>query len=383
MNKSNQSAKMKILFLGTHGQKNIGDELLLETFLYKLRENYDFLVNSYTPKETAEKFNVKTFDTQNERIKMMKYINNSDVVIFGGGSIVKEMYPEYGRSRYSVLFILLAISLYTKIIARKKLIFSNIGIGPLKKKFSFFLAKLILSCGDFISVRDTNSLEYANIVVPKKKVLQVPDAVFALNKDYFGLKENKANSTKTIAVNLCKNIEKPSNWKYFIDQLTKSIINVHKKHPEFEFVGLPMQYDYSIDDIKTLKMLKEKLSLMDKTIKFSITKPNSVEDIIKIINNAHLVVAERLHTNILSIITNTPFVALEYDIKVQSLLKNHNLEKQGLNINEKFKDGLIQEKIENSLSNYDLIKKSLEKISKNNNEIVTEYFNSLKTEINK
>ncbi len=44
----------RIVFLGTHGQMNIGDELLLETFLTQLGRDNHYYVNSYDPQFTGE-----------------------------------------------------------------------------------------------------------------------------------------------------------------------------------------------------------------------------------------------------------------------------------------------------------------------------------------
>ena len=43
----------RILLLGTHGQQNIGDELLLSTFLSMLGSEHDYEINSYDPVATA------------------------------------------------------------------------------------------------------------------------------------------------------------------------------------------------------------------------------------------------------------------------------------------------------------------------------------------
>ena len=42
----------QVLFLGTHGQYNIGDELLLETFLEQLGDQHHYTINSYDPEFT-------------------------------------------------------------------------------------------------------------------------------------------------------------------------------------------------------------------------------------------------------------------------------------------------------------------------------------------
>ena len=56
----------RIVFLGTHGQYNIGDELLLDTFLTQLGSQHHYVVNSYDPEFTraqlARRFDVEVID---------------------------------------------------------------------------------------------------------------------------------------------------------------------------------------------------------------------------------------------------------------------------------------------------------------------------------
>jgi polysaccharide pyruvyl transferase WcaK-like protein len=92
-----------IVFLGTHGQMNIGDELLLETFLTQLGAENRYFVNSYDPAFTAAQlgahFHAEVFNTATERSKLLKYLWQADLLFFGGGSIIKELYASTGTQR--------------------------------------------------------------------------------------------------------------------------------------------------------------------------------------------------------------------------------------------------------------------------------------------
>ena len=93
-------AGRKVLFLGTHGQANIGDELLLDTFLTELGPDHHYFVNSYDPAATSEqladRFDVAVFDTATDRLGLLRNLWRSDVVVFGGGNILKELYRSVG-----------------------------------------------------------------------------------------------------------------------------------------------------------------------------------------------------------------------------------------------------------------------------------------------
>ena len=192
-----------ILLLGTHGQENWGDEILLETFLQSLGQEHNYLVNSYNPNQTefrfsktfdknkiAEldpkirdqnslKYNLKAFHTTKEILKLPLRIWQSDLVFFAGGSILKELYASYGRWVYSTLFMILGIVTFSKFIAQKTVVTSNIGVGPVKTKFGRFLVKLILSQVNIISLRDEASKKIVlDSGISEIKVQVVPDIVF-------------------------------------------------------------------------------------------------------------------------------------------------------------------------------------------------------------
>src|ERR1017187_5439113 len=114
---------MKVLFIGTHGQNNLGDELLLQVFVDKLGDDIDeWYINSYQPKQTKKQLKIKnaqTFHTRNNPVKLLGYLFQCDAIIFGGGSIIKELYPEYGSSIYTSLNLLTFLVLIGRKIFRK------------------------------------------------------------------------------------------------------------------------------------------------------------------------------------------------------------------------------------------------------------------------
>ncbi|MGB0111963.1 MAG: hypothetical protein WBP59_01965, partial [Ilumatobacteraceae bacterium] len=111
-----------VLFLGTHGQFNVGDELLLETFLGQLGSQHRFMVNSYDPARTAAaldgRYDVDVFDTASGRLALLGRIRRCDAVVFGGGSILKELYASVGRWRHATLVMVLALVIVAKMFRR-------------------------------------------------------------------------------------------------------------------------------------------------------------------------------------------------------------------------------------------------------------------------
>ncbi|MFZ2832206.1 MAG: polysaccharide pyruvyl transferase family protein [Minisyncoccia bacterium] len=381
--------EVRILLIGTHGQNNIGDELLLETFLFQLRKinKSVFYVNSYHPEQTAKDFNVATFHTLKDKKILLKYIFCSDYIFFAGGSIIKEMYSDYGRSTYSVMNMLMLLICFSKKIAQKKIILSNIGIGPISTKCGFKKAGFIIKNSDVISVRDSISKSYGEKACPAAKIMIVPDAVFSLDRSYFGLgqkgerKISNVAEINTITFNLCRNISRPSVWEQFIDELVTTFAMIYRINPNVKIIGLPMQFDYSCDDNETLQLFNKKLIERVPKIDFKITSPRSSKEVVEIIDSSDLLIAERLHCAILATIVSTPFISLEYDIKVKSYLADIKLEENGIDISEDFSAKEVFKKIEAVAADYYLQKVYLHSISKAKNLLVNEYFAELRSVI--
>jgi polysaccharide pyruvyl transferase CsaB len=332
--------KKKILFLGTHGQHNIGDELLLETFLNQLGDNHSYMVNSYDPEFTrdqlAGKYDVDVFHTTEDKWQLPRRIWQSDLLFFGGGSVLKELYASVGRNRYATLLMVLFIVLFANIIARKPIVMSNIGVGPVHTRIGLFLVKLILGQVSFVSVRDQRSYDTClRVGISEQKIKQVPDAVFVTDPDSLSQIQNEdqlERETLKVALNLNYDIENPENWESFLRNLAVAL-KIVGTEKNLEIHALPMQSRFKPqNDFAVLQSFKEQVP----ELKVIMHEPTTAKDIAQIVNECDMVVAERLHALVLSSILEKPFVALVYDVKVEELARFLNMENMAININHPF-----------------------------------------------
>ena len=343
---------MKILFLGTHGQYNLGDELLLQTFLKQLGREHSFAVNSYDPKYTQNmlsEYQVETFHTTAEMFRFLKYLLSSDLIFFGGGSIIKELYASVGRNRYATLWMILAVVTFAKKLARKKVVMSNIGIGPLLSPGGFRLARHILSQVDFVSVRDKKSMQtYQELGLSFDKLRLTPDAVFVNSPDVFLPSPLSTQPSKhlRITLNLNFDIENPAAWEDFLSRLAEGLQMLNEKRP-IEILALPMQSKFKQnDDLSILKSFQKRIP----DIPFVLNDPQSAQEVGAIIAQSDLVIAERLHTLVISSILGKPFLGLSYDVKVNELLTYLGMLEHSININQPFSAGELLRKTEEVLN---------------------------------
>lgn len=372
----------QILFLGTHGQFNIGDELLLETFLELLGKEHKYYINSYQPevtkKQLQNKYQIEIFHTTQHKWYLLKILFKIDLVIFGGGSIIKELYKSVGRNKYSTLMMLLILVTFAKQIARKPIVMSNIGVGPLETKTGKYIAKLILSQVDRISVRDNASFEICNsLKINKHRYSLAADAVFGVTS--FGyIHQGHANKRRALklALNLNFNIQNPDNWDNFLITLAASLRLLNMTQAvEIEIHALPMQSKFKKNnDYEILAAFKNK----NQDLSIILHRPETVIEVAKIISECDVLVAERLHALIIAAILEKPFVALMYDLKVQELVTLFNTEEYAMDINQPFSPEALRDKIlallENQKEHIDLVK-SITAILR---ERVKENFDSLK-----
>jgi polysaccharide pyruvyl transferase WcaK-like protein len=375
----------QILILGTHGQNNLGDELLLQAFVKYFGKDFQIITNSYKPEETAEQYNVKTFDTVKDISKLPSIILQSKVVIFDGGNIVKELYTAYGGSKYAVLIKLLLIVIASRLFF-KKIFLSNIGIGPVDTFWGRFLSKSILFLANIVTVRDIQSKKIATNL--GYDLRQVPDAAFIFsredllkNVENIRVDKNEVKTLNKLALNLCRNIAKPEAWDNFEARVISTIKELHSENPKIEIIGVPMQIDFeSNDDLVALENLKVKLNKEIPNLNFKIAKPKHIDEVVEIANWADLVLTTRLHLGILSTILAKPFLIFKYDIKINGFLENYNIEDLGIDILNQ-NTASFTSQISNTIQNFDTVASRLDKVYKQNHQADQAYFADLNSKI--
>lgn len=330
----------RIVFLGTHGQFNIGDELLLETFLTQLGHKHLYYVNSYDPAFTAAqlrpRFQVEVFHTASERSRFLRYLWQCDLLFFGGGSIIKELYASVGRNRYATLLMVLLTVTFTRQIARKPVVMSNIGVGPLKTTWGERLASWILRQVDILSVRDLKSYKTClRLGLSPERVQLVPDAVFITAPSLLVAELAQpcppANKIR-VALNLNYNIENPDNWETFMTNLEAGLRALHAVKP-LEIHTLPMQSQFNPEnDWKVLAAFQQRIP----EIEVHQHRPETFKEVAAIIASCDLLLAERLHALVMATILGKPFLALMYDVKVRELVDSLGMDEYALNVNHPF-----------------------------------------------
>lgn len=163
--------QIRAVLCGYYGQGNGGDEALLATLLQMLPESVTPVVLSGNPKETRKRYRVESCD-RFSAFQVLQVMRNSDVFIWGGGSLIQDATSAASPLYYAGLMGL-AGQLGMKTIAWAQ------GIGPLKRELTRRVARQSFRGCAAVSVRDRASAE----LLSEWKIgfTMAPDPVWALD----------------------------------------------------------------------------------------------------------------------------------------------------------------------------------------------------------
>ena len=295
----------KIVISGYYGFNNAGDEALLTAILASLRAiepDADITVISGNPGNTIIKHQVKSL-YRFAAMRLLQAIGESDLVISGGGSLLQDV-----TSKRSLLYYLSVIAA-AKWKGRKVMLFAQ-GIGPIRSRLMRLLTRIVCNKADLITVRDKDSKqELERMGVFPAKVEVTADSVLTLNpasklKGKLILAEAGLDPYKPIIGVSVR--EWPDNRRC-LQQLATAVGSISEKY-NAQVAILPLQVSM---DMKASQMLKVVM-----------VKGNySTEDFLSIIGCFRLLIGMRLHALIFAAVMKVPLMAVSYDPKVDSFVK--------------------------------------------------------------
>ncbi len=320
----------KICISGYYGFDNFGDETILKVLTENLKKLNDteITVFSSNPAKTADEYNVKAVQTFNLK-GIICALKDTDYLISGGGSLLQD-----ATSIKSLLYYLFVIT--TAKFFKKKIIIFAQGIGPINNPFLRFLTMQILKNADNITVRDNNSLKLLEKY--KIKAQKCNDPVWNLE-----LERNTVKNTICIQLRSFEGINE--------DFLTKLADNINKYYQNKEIMILSLQNKL---DLEVCNRFKTILSDKNPSVNAFVIENTSNNKVINDIMKAEEIIAMRYHACLIAIKAGIKLLPVSYDIKVENLAKEFNLEyidiKDCNDINSKF------ENFANTNISYDLDK---------------------------
>jgi polysaccharide pyruvyl transferase CsaB len=302
---------MKIALSGYYGFDNAGDEALLSAItssIKRLRPSADFVVFSGCPEKTASLHGIRAVYHKNPW-QVMQELLGADLLISGGGSIFQDV-----TSARSLPYYISVVAL-AKLLG-KPVIFYAQGVGPINRRLSKFLMRLVGNRVDLITLRDEDSRQFLwDLGVTRPPLLVTADPVFSLEP---------GSTDQTKIDHLLKTIrsgDKPligvavRKWQAlegYQERLAQLLDELALRG--YQIIFIPMAYPDDVSESRrVLKLMREEAYVLDEHLRS--------QEHLALISHLDLMVAMRLHALIFSASRGIPFAGISYDPKVDAFLK--------------------------------------------------------------
>lgn len=304
----------KICISGYYGFDNFGDETILKILVENLRE-HEITVFSSNPEKTTSTLKVSSVNSF-KLFDVIKSLIKCDYLISGGGSLLQDV-----TSAKSLIYYLGILTL-AQFFGKKTIIFAQ-GIGPIKNKTLAHATAIILKKAKQITVRDEKSLELLkNWGI---NAIKCSDPVWNLT--------TTPKKTDKIGIQLRAF---PTLSEEFLNQLANAI----NKH----YAGKKI-FIYSLQnklDLEVCNKLKSKLK------NATVVQNSSNEQITEDLSNLDTLIAMRFHACLIAIKSAVKLLPINYDIKVEQLAKEFNLNclnLEDLSLNDEIMEHFINDNI--------------------------------------
>lgn len=316
----------KALLLGSYGQSNLGDDLLMWNYLALLRDKgfTEVYVNANTieliPKPIKAAYpDLKIVNTYKTSVlEYIRLIKKVGCVVYGGGTLYKELYSSTGRSPYSVTARLMVFNVLTKLLGTK-LYHLNIGIGSLKTRTGRLLTKVALGAATLTIFRDQQSYDFAKdtLHVSPKKIKKSTDGLFAshiwgMPWHAADLKVDRKKYKNVIGINVLSDIPDWIDRDRYITTMRQFVTELMDQNNYVVFV--PFQYAFNPQS--DLVFAQETFANILKGRKnYTLLQEVPIDLVGSYLQQCDLFVGMRFHSLLLSTVNRVPFVALAYDTK--------------------------------------------------------------------
>ncbi|MGF1540866.1 MAG: polysaccharide pyruvyl transferase CsaB [Pleurocapsa sp.] len=291
----------KVVLCGYYGKGNGGDEALLVTLLQMLPEDVQPIVLSGNPQETKKLYDVASCD-RTSAFPILKALKQSDIFIWGGGSLMQDATSFASPIYYAGLMALAQQRGLTTIAWAQ-------GIGPLKLPVTRWITRQTLLGCSAISVRDLASAEL--LTQWNLSPVVAPDPVWALRSSTVrGLSDFPAPRVAVVLrPHSCLTLPR-------LETLTQALVDFQAATNTFILL-VPFQLS---QDLEIAKHLANKLG--DNCSIIPLQDPTELKGLFK---EVEMTIAMRLHGLIMAASEGSRCYALSYDPKVTQLMSELNL----------------------------------------------------------
>ncbi len=319
----------KIIIHCASGINNIGDEAILDVMVKYIQEYGDVSVISLNAKNTL-KFHPEIQAINDFSFSALKIIKHCDLFILGGGGLLQDETTLFNITRWLAKLFLAVL------LKKKTAVFAN-SVGPINYRVNKILVRFVLNRVDLISVREESSKLLLERIGVKKDIQICPDPAFYFESDLeiddqvidkYNLPQKfcvislrhwyDTIPILPVKINTFLNIrssEQKHKYNILVQNIVKTVdfLNSTFSLPVV-FIPFCLGRDQKIcEDVLAKVTDKTKNTLINNEFL-------STKEVYSIINMSSCVIGMRLHSLIMAIDADKPFIALSYSKKVKDLM---------------------------------------------------------------
>jgi polysaccharide pyruvyl transferase CsaB len=300
----------KIVISGYYGFDNLGDEAILQAMIEAFREFNEELtitVLSSHPEITSSRYQVQAIN-RNKLFDIIKVVRDCDLFISGGGSLLQDV-----TGWKSILFYLGQVYL-AQLLGKPTVLYAQ-GIGPVNINFNRRLICFVTNRAKLITVRDQDSRQLLfDYGVSRELIKTTIDPVFALADREWSrgkvLLEREGIDTTQPLIGISVRPWAGNGYLVALARTADYLTTITGG----KVIIIPMYHeqDYPVGQ-ELLELMQEEAFLLEQIY--------TPLEMLEIFSELELLIGVRLHSLIFAAIHSVPFIALNYDPKIESFIR--------------------------------------------------------------
>ncbi|WP_434557078.1 polysaccharide pyruvyl transferase family protein [Tunturibacter psychrotolerans] len=307
-----------------------------------------------------------------------KVLRSLDTMIIAGGGQLTELW----RGPWSHPYNVLKFSILTK-LANRRLLFLNVGAGPLSSNLSKIFVKFAVHLADYVSLRDVESQALIRRLGVNRTTEVFPDSVYALDVSSYEATETVKPLRPLVGINPIGFCD-PRVWLkrdksaylHYLDKLTEfSLWLIRQDYTLRIFSG-----ELSVD-VHAVEDLKERiLNSLPSGNHGEMFIPPSIDlkDLLTEMSRFDFVVTSKFHGVVFSHLLEKPVIALSYHKKIDDLMRTVGHSQHCLNI-ESFDCEHFKKTFKSLVENAEGLKSQFRKEAYSRSELLKTQFDQLFT----
>lgn len=325
------------MLLGSYGQTNLGDDLLLRNYLEHFVtlgcSEIDVSVSraDLIPDSIRRAFpQARCFELYRiPPLKLVRMLMGVDAVVYGGGSVFKELYSSTSRGRYGVITRVMMFNALARLL-RRPIYNLNISIGHIGTRAGRWITRLGLALANRTLMRDGHSHAYAvrDLGLSPAKVVSSTDGLFLsrhwqeerLPSPVDGEPSRRCadpGGSRMIGVNLVSDIPDWVDRDAYLEAANHFLAGLLERGDEL--VLMPFQHDFTPgNDLAFMSASVDPGVLAHPRCR--LLERVTIDDVKARFAELDAFVGMRFHSLLLAAVTGTPFVGVSYDVKCTQFL---------------------------------------------------------------